>query len=145
LLFLTRHDRVSLRESFQPTDLVTVLNAITAEWRPQAVSQHLTFTCDLPKHSIWVMADPNLLRQAVVNLLNNAYRYIPAYGKVQLQLLAQTSIGELQRRSGTTISGTVRSVVGNEFSWMTEPDKSSLMPGHAGTVKSTYPKVKKSP
>jgi hypothetical protein len=34
---------------------------------------------------------------------------------VSVPVLAQVPIGELQRRSGTTISGTVRSVVGNEF------------------------------
>ncbi|MBE9215433.1 NirD/YgiW/YdeI family stress tolerance protein [Plectonema cf. radiosum LEGE 06105] len=31
------------------------------------------------------------------------------------QVLAQTNIGDLQRNSGMTISGTIKSVVGNEF------------------------------
>jgi signal transduction histidine kinase len=89
LLFLARHDGVSLQESFQSTDLVNLLDTIAAEWQPQAASQSLTLLWDLPNHPVWVMADPNLLRQAVINLLSNACRYTPANGKVQLRLLVK--------------------------------------------------------
>jgi signal transduction histidine kinase len=87
LLFLARHDGVSLQESFQPTDLVNLLNTIAVEWQPQADSQKLILLCQLPEHPVWVMADPNLLRQAVVNLLSNACRYTSPKEKVQLKLL----------------------------------------------------------
>ncbi|NJO51065.1 MAG: hypothetical protein HC840_18245 [Leptolyngbyaceae cyanobacterium RM2_2_4] len=89
LLFLARHDGVSLQESFQSTDLVNLLNTIAAEWQPQATSKSLTLMCNLPDHPVWVMADPNLLRQAVINLLSNACRYTSASGKVQLRLLVR--------------------------------------------------------
>lgn len=117
-----RHDGVSLQESFQPTDLVTVLNAIAAELRPQAVSQHLTFTCDLPKHSIWVMSDPNLLRQAVANLLSNAYRYTPAHGKVQLQLLVKGD------RTFIQVKDTGIGIPENALPHIFEPHPSFLIP-----------------
>ena len=50
----------------------------------------MSFTSNLPQHSVKVEVDPALLRQAVVNLLNNACKYTPAGGTVGLRLLTRS-------------------------------------------------------
>jgi len=45
-------------------------------------AKHLSFTSHPPQHPVKVEVDPDLLRQAVMNLLNNACKYTPAGGTV---------------------------------------------------------------
>jgi signal transduction histidine kinase len=48
---------------------------------------------DLPAEPVFVMADPGKLRQALMNVVSNAYKYSPKTGAVRIKL-------EVQRVSG---------------------------------------------
>jgi signal transduction histidine kinase len=90
LLFLARHQGRLSAESLQQLDLRAELVQIADEYPTQEVAQNINFTYTLPTSSVMVLGDADLLRQAVVNLLNNACKYTPVGGQVQLRLLVQS-------------------------------------------------------
>jgi signal transduction histidine kinase len=51
----------------------------------------------LPEHKLYVLADSGKLRQAVLNVLTNAYKYSPAGGPVVLEVETRNSSGHTPR------------------------------------------------
>ena len=86
LLFLSRREGALDLASLKRVDLVTLLRSLMADQTAQATAQGLTFTSHLPEQSVILHADPDLLKQAVTNLLSNAFKYTPSGGSVQLRL-----------------------------------------------------------
>lgn len=89
LLFLARHEGTLPPEAFQSVDLVSLLQAVVEEYHQQATSKGLTFVSHLPDRPLMLKAEPDLLRQAIVNLLSNACRYTPSGGTVELHVESQ--------------------------------------------------------
>ncbi|MEG4864616.1 MULTISPECIES: sensor histidine kinase [Microcoleaceae] len=56
--------------------------------KPLVQSQNLKLTYEPSEQRIELWADPDLLWQVVENLLNNACKYTPAGGMVQLRLIS---------------------------------------------------------
>ncbi len=54
------------------------------------MERDLSFTIDLPSQLVNAEVNPELLRQAVTNLLNNAFKYTPNGGTVELRLLRRS-------------------------------------------------------
>ncbi|KOP28183.1 histidine kinase [Hapalosiphon sp. MRB220] len=96
LLFLSRHDGSLAETTFKPIDLSELLRSLAAEFSTQATAQSLNFTTQLPEQSVMLHADPNLLKQAIINLLSNAFKYTPAEGEVQLRLFTQSHRAVIQ-------------------------------------------------
>ncbi|MBG1257812.1 sensor histidine kinase [Nostoc commune] len=90
LLFLARHAGRLSPESLQEVNLKSELVQIADEYATQEAVQHLNLTYTFPTNSVIVLGDANLLQQAVVNLLSNAFKYTPAGGQVQLRLFTQS-------------------------------------------------------
>ncbi|MBW4667439.1 MAG: HAMP domain-containing histidine kinase [Cyanomargarita calcarea GSE-NOS-MK-12-04C] len=90
LLLLARHQGKLPAESLQKVDLRSLLAQIADEFTTQETAQHLNLSYTLPTDSINVLGDADLLRQAVINLLNNACKYTPSGGQVQLRLFVQS-------------------------------------------------------
>ncbi|WP_427157124.1 sensor histidine kinase [Aliinostoc sp. HNIBRCY26] len=90
LLFLSRNDGSLAETTLQQIDLRDILRSLNSEFTPQAVAQNLHFSTQLPEQSVMLRADVNLLKQAVINLISNAFKYTPSQGKVQLRLLVQS-------------------------------------------------------
>jgi signal transduction histidine kinase len=90
LLFLARHEGQLAAAVLKSIDLVGLLQPLVDEYTVQATAQHLSFISHLPQQSLRVNADPDLLQQAVKNLLNNAFKYTPTGGTVQLRLFTQS-------------------------------------------------------
>ncbi|MBD2074763.1 ATP-binding protein [Phormidium sp. FACHB-592] len=86
LLFLSRREGALALESLKPVDLVALLRSLIHDQTAQATTQGLTFTSQLPEQAVTLNADPDLLKQAVTNLLSNAFKYTPSGGNVQLRL-----------------------------------------------------------
>jgi signal transduction histidine kinase len=86
LLFLARNDGKLIDESLQAIDLVQLLKPLGKEWSIEASERSLHFKIDFPAHRVMVRADPNLLPQAVGNLLGNACRYTSSGGSLTFRL-----------------------------------------------------------
>ena len=66
-----------------------VLNAAYEEMRQIAQEMHHTVTFQIPSQSLLVTADPDKLTPAFVNIINNAIRFTPSGGQI--------NIGAIQR------------------------------------------------
>lgn len=91
LLLLARHAGRLSPESLQEVDLKNLLLAIADEYTTQETAKHLNLIYTLPNANIFVLADADLLQQAVVNLLGNACKYTPSGGQVELRLFTQSN------------------------------------------------------
>jgi signal transduction histidine kinase len=89
LLFLSRQEGSLKSDFLQPTELVSLLQSSAHDWATQAAAQSLQVSSQLPAPPIKVSADPALLRQALINLVNNAYQYTPAGGSIHIRLWTQ--------------------------------------------------------
>ncbi|MBW4613813.1 MAG: HAMP domain-containing histidine kinase [Desmonostoc vinosum HA7617-LM4] len=90
LLFLSRHDGSLAQTILKSVDLSELLRLLAVEFAAQAPTQNLNFSTQLPQHPIILQADADLLKQAALNLLSNAFKYTPATGKVQIRLFTQS-------------------------------------------------------
>ena len=66
----------------QPTDLGRILRELCSLYG--GVREGLDVRAGLPENEIWAMVDPALLRQALVNLLDNAVWAIPGNGSIRI-------------------------------------------------------------
>lgn len=96
LLFLARHDGLLGSEQLQPVDLTQLFRRLAEDWELQANARKLTLTCQIPDTAVIVNADPNLLQQAIANLLSNACRYTSAGGKIELHLFVRSERAVIQ-------------------------------------------------
>lgn len=88
LLLLARHEQSLPPNTLQSVDLVSFLKDMVETFAAEASAQDLQWKDDLPDTPIRITADADLLRQAIANLLNNALKYTPAGGTVELHLRA---------------------------------------------------------
>ncbi|MBW4594059.1 MAG: two-component sensor histidine kinase [Brasilonema angustatum HA4187-MV1] len=95
LLFLARHEGRLPPESLQAVDLKNLLQQLADNYAT-ADAQHLSLTCELPPDNVKLQAEPDLLRQAVVNLISNACKYTNPDGKVLLRLFTQSRQAVIQ-------------------------------------------------
>jgi len=90
LLFLARHEGSLAPKVLKRIDLVSLLKPLVKEYNAQAVTQNLSLIAHLPEQPVMLNADPELLQQAITNLLNNAFKYTQSGGTVQLQIFTQS-------------------------------------------------------
>jgi signal transduction histidine kinase len=96
LLLLARHSGRLPPESLKEVDLTSLLHDLANFYTTQAAEKQLSLKSDLPQHSVELEAEPDLLRQAVENLLSNACKYTPPGGSVQLRLFTQSRQAVIQ-------------------------------------------------
>jgi two-component system, OmpR family, phosphate regulon sensor histidine kinase PhoR len=84
LLKLSRIEAGKLDLEFQPVSLARLIEASVETTRPRAEAGHLSLSIDCPADLPPVPADPNLLREVLQNLLDNAVQYTPAEGRIEV-------------------------------------------------------------
>ncbi|MCX7596540.1 MAG: ATP-binding protein, partial [Fischerella sp.] len=90
LLFLARHEGSLDTAALKSIDFVELLRSLVDEYGQQAAAKNLNFTFRLPEQPLYLQADAELLKQAVVNLLTNALKYTPSGGTVNLRLFQRS-------------------------------------------------------
>jgi heavy metal sensor kinase len=86
LLSLARVD--SGRESLRiaSVDLSTIVQQVSEEWRELMAARNLGFTCEVNDEEITILGDRNALQRLLTVLLDNAAKYTPTPGLVDLRL-----------------------------------------------------------
>jgi two-component system clock-associated histidine kinase SasA len=83
----------NIRSQIQPNqlDLTVFLDQILIELESQFQSKSLNLKTDIPHDTPLVYADQERIRQVIVNLLDNAIKYTPRGGTIQVSVLHRTS------------------------------------------------------
>jgi two-component system, OmpR family, manganese sensing sensor histidine kinase len=89
LLFLSRHEGTLDPATLQTIDLVELVRSLAEIYQQQATAKNLSLNLHLSRQPIYIKADADLLKQAIINLLDNALKYTPSGGSVQLRLFTQ--------------------------------------------------------
>ena len=89
LLRIAQVESGSRRQGFRSFDLKGVVDEVEDFYAPAMAEKNLVFECVAPDSAL-IHGDPDLWMQALSNLLDNALKYTPSEGKVQLELLAES-------------------------------------------------------
>ncbi len=98
LLTLSRLDSTTPTMVLETLNPCQLLKGVVEQMTPLAESRaiHLTIRCDACRESSAVRADPDRLKQVLLNLLDNALRYTPPKGEVCMNATADPDRGHLQ-------------------------------------------------
>ena len=86
LLALARADSGRETLHVQPVDLCHLMRSVTDGWQQVSAMRDVRFTSSVHEQSTFVMGDETLLRRLADILLDNAFKYTPSPGSVQLSL-----------------------------------------------------------
>jgi two-component system sensor histidine kinase SenX3 len=86
VLTFSRRQRGMMSVETELTDLTALLDDAVDLMRPLAQERGVLFSTDFPDTPVEREVDPGLIRQAVVNLLDNALKFSPPAGTVRLRL-----------------------------------------------------------
>ncbi|MBH8572248.1 HAMP domain-containing histidine kinase [Nostocaceae cyanobacterium CENA369] len=95
LLFLARHEGQLVPQALNLVDLVSWLQPLAEEYAQQAKAKNLEFTSEFPQQSVMLKMNPDLMRQAITNLLSNACRYTPS-GGICLRVCLQSNCAVIE-------------------------------------------------
>jgi signal transduction histidine kinase len=87
LLELARYNS-ELEQERAPCDLTAIAKDVIDEFQGQAIAKGIKLSLDLPDGTIWVLGDADQLRRALSNLVDNALKYSPPQGEVDLVITA---------------------------------------------------------
>ncbi len=74
---------------FQPTDLVALAQGVGAAYADAAIAKGIRLELVAPPQPVQATVQPELLAEALGNLLDNALRYTPAGGRVRVEFELQ--------------------------------------------------------
>jgi two-component system, OmpR family, heavy metal sensor histidine kinase CusS len=92
LLFLARAESADKQITATVFDGRAAIEKIAAYYQTVADDRHITITCSGQGD---VHADPSLFRRAVSNLVDNALRFTPDNGKIQISVATRNNRGEI--------------------------------------------------
>ncbi len=88
LLDVSRLERGSLKVARRPVDLAGLTREVVAELDPLVKDRRQRFSVLAPEGLPEPRVDPQLIRQAVLNLVSNAVKYTPEEGEVRVRIEA---------------------------------------------------------
>ena len=87
LLTLARTEpEAAVAVQFGRVDLTALARRVGEEWIARALEQELDFGLVVPQEPVWVRGDERLLSELLSNLIDNAFRYGHAGGRVTLMV-----------------------------------------------------------
>jgi signal transduction histidine kinase len=102
LLFLARHEGELNPQVLKYIDLVELIDNLAQEQLIYCEEKELHLQINLPQNPVKVLVEPDLLRQAVLNLISNAIKYTAPGGTVELRLIRDTRSVKIQIKDNGT-------------------------------------------
>ena len=87
MLNISRIEAGTVRINKEATSVAVLVKEVVDTLRPQAEEKKITLEEDLPPVIYRVMADRDLIYQAVLNLISNAIKYTPEGGRVSVTMI----------------------------------------------------------
>ena len=89
LLHLAKIESAEYRQQLHcvPTQVQPLVESIVQELSPTWTQKQLSLSLELPDEPLWVLADPDRLKQVFVNLIDNAIKYTPDQGSIRVSAL----------------------------------------------------------
>lgn len=91
LLNISRIESGKIVTDLKPTALSPILEEIAKELQVKLSKKSIRLTLDIPRDLPLVTVDKKLIREAYLNLLNNAITYTPQEGKITVKLLLKSN------------------------------------------------------
>lgn len=76
------------------TELVNLVKDVAFEFKKRAGEKNIDFSKKLPGREVWVLADQDKITQALSNLVDNAIKFTPEGGSVEISLEASKDRAE---------------------------------------------------
>ena len=92
LLILARADAGPAVLPLVPTDLTMTLSTACQEASPLAQAKQLTFCEFLPQQPLWIRGDASALGRLFLILLDNAVKYTPGGGRIEVRLSTEDGL-----------------------------------------------------
>lgn len=91
ILTISKAESRSGTEIFAPFDIAGALRDALAFYAPLFEEKRLTLEEDVPPRALPFTGDEQLIKQAIVNLIDNAIKYTPEDGKISVALKSETT------------------------------------------------------
>ncbi|HEY0940689.1 MAG TPA: HAMP domain-containing sensor histidine kinase [Steroidobacter sp.] len=86
LLRISDLEDMHRRAGFTAVNLVNTIDHVREIYTPLAEDKHISFSFDIAPHIPMVRGDPHLLLEAISNIVDNAIKFTPAGGSIELRL-----------------------------------------------------------
>jgi two-component system phosphate regulon sensor histidine kinase PhoR len=96
ILELARFDASMNKIEPKPTDILQIADQVITEVRPLAKEKGLTLNWDTPTSQLIIQGDPNKLDWLIGNLVDNAIKYTPAPGSIEVKVTSEQYNGQAQ-------------------------------------------------
>lgn len=93
LLRISELEDMHRRAGFTEVRLASTLDHVREIYTPLAEDKHIAFTFEIAPDVPTVRGDPNLLLEAVSNIVDNAIKFTPAGGSIRLRLIKDADAG----------------------------------------------------
>jgi len=93
LLRISELEDMHRRAGFTEVHLASTLDHVREIYTPLAEDKHITFSFEIAPDVPSVRGDPNLLLEAVSNIVDNAIKFTPAGGSIHLRLINDPAAG----------------------------------------------------
>jgi signal transduction histidine kinase len=101
---LTQVEAGALDIQLQPVEPAALLKSVYHTFHPIAARQGVDLVLDIPERAPTIMVDEGRMGQVLKNLLENALRYTPKGGKIQLDVLVDAQVHLRVKDSGKGIA-----------------------------------------
>jgi signal transduction histidine kinase len=90
ILAIAKAESRTATELFEPVDLAAMTNDVLELYEPLLEAKRLALARSVPGSAVMLKGDKQLLGQAIANLVDNAMKYTPDCGTIEVTLAADT-------------------------------------------------------